>query len=92
MSETDKKSAVFDIVCPCCHSILWVDGITREVVKTEKHAARKKGSLDELLEHEKKRQDEVERKFEATAEMERQKKDKAREAFQKALENVDKED
>jgi len=92
MSEADKKVAVFEIVCPCCRSVLWVDGITREIVKTEKHAAKKKGSLDDLLEHEKKRQDEFERKFEATAELERQKKEKAREAFDKALGNVDKED
>jgi hypothetical protein len=92
MSEAKRKAAVFEIVCPCCRSILWVDGITREVVKTEKHAAKKKGSLDDLLEIEKKRQDEFGRKYEATAELERQKKEKAREAFEKALENVDKED
>jgi hypothetical protein len=92
MSEETKKAGVFEIVCPCCRSVLWVDGITREIVKTEKHAAKKKGSLDDLLENEKKRQEEFERKFEATAELERQKKEKAREAFEKALENVDKKD
>lgn len=92
MSETEKKAGVFEIVCPCCGSVLWVDGISREIVKTEKHAARKKGSLDDLLEKEKKRHDEFGRKFEATAELERQKKEKAREAFEKALENVDTED
>jgi hypothetical protein len=92
MSEADKKAGIFEIVCPCCRSILWVDGVSREIVKAEKHAARQKGSLDDLLEKEKKRQDEFGRKFEATAELERQKKEKAREAFAKALENVDKED
>lgn len=92
MSEAEKKAGVFEIICPCCRSVLWVDGISREIVKTEKHAARKKGSLDDLLEKEKKRQDEFERKFEATAELERQKKEKARETFEKALAKVDKED
>jgi hypothetical protein len=92
MTEGKTKAEVFEIVCPCCHSILWVDGISREVVKTEKHAAKKKGSLDELLEKEKKRRDEFERKFEATAELERQKKEKAKEAFEKALGKVGKED
>jgi hypothetical protein len=92
MSEGKTKDAVFEVVCPCCHSVLWVDAVSREVVKTEKHAARKKGSLDELLEKEKKRRDEFERKFEATAELERQKKEKAKEAFEKALGKAGKED
>ena len=92
MSEGKKTAGVFELVCPCCQSILWVDGVNREVVKTERHAAKKKGSLDELLEKEKKRRDEFERKFEATAELERQKKEKAEAAFQKALGKVGKKD
>ncbi|MGB7295194.1 MAG: hypothetical protein WBC70_06345 [Candidatus Aminicenantales bacterium] len=92
MSEANKKVGVFEIVCPCCRSVLWVDGVSREIVKTEKQAARKIGSLDDLLEKEKKRQDEFERKFEATAELERQKKEKAKEAFKKALVDADKKD
>jgi hypothetical protein len=92
MTEGKAPAGVFEIVCPCCHSVLWVDAVSREVVKTEKHAARKKGSLDELLEKEKKRRDEFERKFEATAELERQKKEKAKEAFEKALGKVGKDE
>ncbi len=92
MTEEKTKAGVFEVVCPCCQSVLWVDGVSREVVKTERHAAKKKGSLDELLEKEKKRRDEFERKFEATAELERQKKDKAKEAFERALSKVGKED
>ncbi len=92
MSETEEKTGVFEIICPCCRSVLWVDGVSGEIVKTEKHAAKMKGSLDDLLEKEKKRQDEFGRKFEATAELERRKKEKAREAFKKALEKADQED
>lgn len=92
MSESRKKAGVFEVVCPCCRSVLWVDAVSREIVKTEKQAARKKGSLDDLLKKEIKRRDEFERKFEATAELERRKKEKAEEAFEKALTNVDKED
>lgn len=80
------------MICPCCQSVLWVDGILGEVVKTEKQAARKKGTLDDLLAREKKRQEEFGRKFEATAELERQKKEKAKEAFEKALGKIKKED
>lgn len=92
MSEETKSAGIFQIICPCCQSILWVDGILRQVVKAEKGAAKKKGSLDELLEREKKRKEGFERKFEATAELERQKKEKAEEAFEKALQKAEKED
>ncbi|OGD40236.1 MAG: hypothetical protein A2V45_02690 [Candidatus Aminicenantes bacterium RBG_19FT_COMBO_58_17] len=92
MTEGKMKTEVFEVVCPCCQSVLWVDGISREIVKTERHAVKKKGSLDELLEKEKKRRGEFERKFEATAELERQKKEKAKEAFEKALGKAGKDD
>jgi len=92
MTEGKPKTEVFEVICPCCQSVLWVDGVSHEIVKTERHAAKKMGSLDDLLEKEKKRRDEFERKFEATAELERQKKDKAKEAFEKALSKVGKED
>jgi len=84
MSE-DKKSDVFEIACPCCQSVLWVDAASRQLVKTEKHAAKKRGTLDELLEKEKKRKEGFDGKFEATAELERQKKERARETFEKAM-------
>jgi hypothetical protein len=84
MSE-DKKTNVFEIVCPCCQSVLWVDAVGRQLVKTEKHAAKKKGTLDELLEKEKKRKEGFDGKFEATAELERQKKERARAVFEKAM-------
>jgi hypothetical protein len=92
MSEGKNKAGVFEVVCPCCQSVLWVDGVSRQIVKTERHAAKKKGSLDDLLEKEKKRRGEFERKFEATAELERQKKEKAKEVFEKALGKVGEED
>jgi hypothetical protein len=85
MSEDKTQAGLFQLVCPCCRSVLWVDGVSREVVKAEKGAAQKKDSLDELLLKEKKRQDGFERKFEATAELERKKKEKAKEAFERAL-------
>ncbi len=92
MTDERQKSGVFEIVCPCCQSIIWVDGISREIVQTEKRAGRKKGSLDDLLEKEKKRKEDFDRKFEATAELERQKKERAKQAFEKALGKVGKED
>ncbi len=92
MTDAKTTTGVFEIVCPCCQSVLWVDAVSREIVKTEKRAAKKKGSLDDLLEKEKKRRDDFERKFEATAELERQKKEKAKEVFEKALGKVGKDE
>ena len=92
MAEDTKKSSVFQVICPCCQSVLWVDGVLGEVVKTEKRAAQKKGTLEDLLAREKRRQKEFGRKFEATAELERQKKEKAKQAFEKALGRIGEED
>jgi uncharacterized Zn finger protein (UPF0148 family) len=92
MSEEKSKAGLFQIVCPCCQSTLWVDGQTNAIVKTEKRAAKKRDSLDELLSKEKKRRSEFERKYEATAELEKQKLDRAKEKFAKAMSEAEKEE
>lgn len=75
---------VFEIVCPHCGTVIWVDGANRNVLKTER-PVRKKESLDDLLTREKTKRDGMASKFEATASLEKQKKDKARDAFEKAF-------
>ena len=82
MSESGEN--VFKIVCPCCRTAIWVDAAAQGVLKTEK-AAKPKQSLDDLLLKEKKKVEGMATKFEATAELERQKKQKAAEMFKKAL-------
>lgn len=79
---------VFEIVCPHCQTVIWVDGENRRVLRTEK-AAKKKESLDELLLKEKQKKDGMAGKFEATAALEQEKLKKAREKFDKAFENKD---
>ncbi len=88
MTETREKKGVFQLTCPCCQTVLWVDGETEEVIKSEK-AKKKKGSLDDLLLKEKKRQEEFGRKFEATFELRQEKQIKASEQFRKALEKAE---
>lgn len=83
MKSSDKKE-VFAINCPICRAVLWIDPITQEVIKSEK-GKRKKESLEELLVKEKKRKDKFGRKFEATAELEKEKMEKVKEKFEKAL-------
>ncbi len=84
MSDDPK---VFEIICPHCHTALWVDPVTKKVLRAEKGGGKAKSSLDDLLEKENKRRSEFEQKFEATAELEKQKKEKAKEKFEKALAN-----
>ena len=86
MNGNDDK--VFEIACPHCGTVIWVDGENKAVLKTER-AARKKESLDDLLAREKTKREGLATKFEATASLEKQKKDKARDAFEKAFSSTD---
>ena len=76
---------VFQIVCPHCRTVIWVDGESRSLIKSEK-AARKKESLDDLLAKEKEKHDGLASKFEATAALAQEKRRKAQDAFEHALE------
>lgn len=89
MADTKDEAHVFSLTCPCCEATLWVDGETRAVLRSEK-AKKKKGSLDDLLIKEHKRQSEFDRKFEATFELQKEKHSKADELFKKALEKAEK--
>jgi hypothetical protein len=89
MAETKEGARVFSVVCPCCEATLWIDGETRAVLRSEK-AKKKKGSLDELMVKEHKRQSEFDRKFDATFELQKEKHSKADDLFKKALEKAEK--
>lgn len=89
MSKSEEKN-VFDIVCPVCSSILWVDSQTGTVVRKEKGAVKKKTSFDSLLLREKKKKEEADRRFAATSEMEKERRKKAMNMYRKAFKNIDK--
>ena len=89
MADTKDDSHVFSLVCPCCEATLWIDEGTRAVLRSEK-PKKKKGSLDDLLVSENKRQSEFDRKFDATFELQKEKHSKADELFKKALEKAEK--
>jgi hypothetical protein len=88
MKAEKEKKKVFRILCPGCQKVLWIDPVTQQVIRTEK-GKRKKGSLDDLLVREKKKREGFERKFEATYEMQKERKESAREIFEKALTDID---
>ena len=89
--KEEKEKTVFRIQCPGCQKVLWIDPVTHQVIRSEK-GKRKKGTLDDLLLQEKKKREGFERKFKATSEMQKERKKKAREIFEKALTNIDKKD
>jgi uncharacterized protein with von Willebrand factor type A (vWA) domain len=89
MAGTRDDSHVFSIVCPCCEATLWIDLETRAVLRSEK-AKKKKGTLDDLLVKEHRRQSEFDRKFDATFELQKEKQAKADDLFKKALEKAEK--
>ena len=91
MKAEKEKNKVFCIQCPGCQKVLWIDPVIQQVIRSEK-GKHKKGSLDDLLKREKKKREGFERKFEATSEMQKERKVKAREIFEKALNSIDKED
>jgi hypothetical protein len=83
-----EQGKVFEVVCPCCRSVVWVDATTGGVVKSER-AAKKKESLDELLIKEKQKKDGFATKFEATADLEKKKRELAKEKFARAFGTLD---
>jgi Zn-finger nucleic acid-binding protein len=87
MADPKDDKHVFSVVCPCCGATLWLDGETGSVLRSEK-AKKAKGSLDDLLVKEHKRQSEFDRKFDATFELQKEKHAKADEVFKKALEKA----
>ena len=89
MNKKKDESHIFRVHCPSCHSLLWIDPVTSDVIKSEKEK-KKKGSLDELLLKEKKRKDDFERKFESTAELEKERWRQAQKNFKKALNKYNK--
>lgn len=90
MQKAKKNKEVFQVLCPICKSLLWVDPVTEEVIQFEEKAGKKRKSLEELLLKEKKKKDEADRRFEATAELEKKRSEKAEDKFRKALSELDK--
>jgi hypothetical protein len=83
----DKK--IIKIECPVCGSIIWFDEEADIIVKHEKVERKKAHSLEELLEKEKKKAEEFEKKFESVAEFQKEKKKEIEEKFKKKIKEVE---
>jgi hypothetical protein len=88
MTMGKEKKKVFEVQCPDCHSVLWIDGISGKVIKSDK-TKKKRGTLEDMLQKEKDRKSEFSHKFEATAEMQKEKRKKAEEKFRDAFDKSD---
>lgn len=87
MVKKIKESHIFQVECSCCQTKLWIDPVTKDVLKSEK-AKKKKGSLDDLLLKEEKKKEEVDRRFAATAELAKERQKIAKNKFEKAFTNL----
>lgn len=85
MSNSNQQDKVVVLVCPVCHSQLWVDLKSVEIIKVEK-GKKPKSSLDDLLAKEKEKKAKADLRFEATAKMAQEKKKKLEKEFKKFLE------
>ena len=87
-TKGDKEEKVFQVNCPHCGARLWVDSDLMVVIQSEK-GQRKKASFDELLLKEKKKTEELGKKFESTVELRKKKLQQAEQQFKKALSDLD---
>lgn len=83
----EKK--IIKIECPVCGSIIWIDTEAGLMIKHEKIERKKAPSLEELLEKEKKKAEEFEKKFESVAELQKEKKKEIEEKFKKKLKEAE---
>ena len=88
MAKGKNERHVFQVECSCCQAKLWIDPVTKDVLKFQK-AKKKKGSLDDLLLKEKKKKEAVDRRFAATAELAKEKQKLAKEKFEKAFSELE---
>jgi len=84
----DSSTELIRIECPGCRLVLWVDPVSRDVVKTEK-PEKEKASLDDLLIQEKNKKLAADQRFISTARLRDRKKAEARKRFAEALSDVE---
>lgn len=84
-------SKLVESCCPNCHSQLWIDTETGQVVSHQKVEKKKNHSFDDLLKKEKDKKEHAEERFHAAKVLEEEKRRKAAELFEQTLKSSDKE-
>ncbi len=80
-----ERKKLFKVECPVCNSIIWVDAETGIIIKHEEIERKKTSSLEELLEKEKKKAEEFEKKFDSVVELQKEKKKELEKKFREKL-------
>jgi len=87
-----KEDKIFKVKCPHCNVELWIDSVGKKVIKFERIRTKDSKSLDELIFKEKERIQEFDRKFEASFELQKAKKEeiekKLKSQFQKVVSEI----
>ena len=79
-------SELCEVKCPYCHATLWIDLESKKVVQHKKTAKKNTASFDQLLTNEKEKKLKVEERFSLAQDLEKAKKKKAEELFNKSFE------
>ena len=87
-----KEDKIFKVKCPHCNVELWIDSVGKKVIKFERIRTKDSKSLDELIFKEKERIQEFDRKFEASFELQKAKREeiekKLKSQFQKVVSEI----
>jgi len=81
---------IIEVICPKCHSVLFIDVETKKVVQHKK-SEKPKHSFDDLLRKEKEKKSQTEERFLSAKELEKTKKKKAEDIFKKSFNKSNKE-
>jgi Fe-S oxidoreductase len=86
-NENKNKDSIVCIACPICHSRIWVDAETEDVIKSEK-SQKIKENLEQLLEKEHIKKSQMDRKFTSTAAMAKERRKQAEDKFAQAFSKI----
>jgi hypothetical protein len=78
-------SKIIEIECPICHSNLWIDVNSKNIIQHKKTKKKNFESFDELLLKEKEKKEKAGERFLMAKELEKEKKKKAEELFNKSI-------
>ncbi|HNX97284.1 MAG TPA: hypothetical protein PKK12_06350 [Candidatus Aminicenantes bacterium] len=78
-------SELFQVECPCCHAMLWVDPSTRTVAQHKRSEKKVHSSLEELLEKESAKREKTDERFLQAKKLDEAKKQQAEQLFHQSL-------
>jgi len=78
---------IIELKCPYCHANLWIDTESKNIIDHKKSLKKNFSSFDDLLNKEKEKKQKVDERFILAKKLEKAKKKKAEELFNRSLED-----